>query len=302
MGRELKRVALDFDWPWQGRGKVWKGYINPFPASKCLSCDGSGYSPKAKRFQDEWYGSVHFDPIEYGSEPLSFESPNLRAFAKRNVDQNPAFYGTGPEAIYKEQIRLFTMWRAQWSHQLTQEDVDALVEAGRLVDFTRLPRTDEQREALEKQRAEGGGYWMKESNGYHPTAAEVNEWSLMGLGHDSSNQWICVRARCERQGIRVECTECGGEGWVYPSEEYKAQHEAWESYEPPAGEGFQLWETTSEGSPVSPVFETIEALCEWCADNATTFASFTTTAEKWREMLDEDFVRHEDEEKGMVFL
>ena len=34
--------------------------------------------------------------------------------------------------------------------------------------------------------------------------------------------------------------------------------------EPPKGDGYQLWETTSEGSPASPVFETLDKLCEWC--------------------------------------
>lgn len=64
------------------------------------------------------------------------------------------------------------------------------------------------------------------------------------------------------------------------------------SIEPPTGEGYQLWETTSEGSPASPVFATLDELCEWCEPNATTFASCTATAEKWRQMLDNDFVYH----------
>lgn len=62
--------------------------------------------------------------------------------------------------------------------------------------------------------------------------------------------------------------------------------------EPPEGEGFQLWETTSEGSPVSPVFKTLDELCEWCEDNATVFADFKASKEKWKEMLEKDFVHH----------
>jgi len=38
MGRELKRVALDFDWP---LNKIWKGYVNPY-YKECESCKGSG--------------------------------------------------------------------------------------------------------------------------------------------------------------------------------------------------------------------------------------------------------------------
>jgi len=55
--------------------------------------------------------------------------------------------------------------------------------------------------------------------------------------------------------------------------------------EVPVGEGYQLWETTSEGSPQSPVFATIDELCEWCAKNATTFADCKTTKNEWKRML-----------------
>jgi len=37
--------------------------------------------------------------------------------------------------------------------------------------------------------------------------------------------------------------------------------------EPPKGDGYQCWETTSEGAPISPVFKTFDKLCEWLADN-----------------------------------
>lgn len=63
-----------------------------------------------------------------------------------------------------------------------------------------------------------------------------------------------------------------------------------EKVEPPEGEGYQLWETTSEGSPVSPVFESLERLCEWCEKNATTFGNLTATKGEWMKMLDDGFV------------
>lgn len=62
---------------------------------------------------------------------------------------------------------------------------------------------------------------------------------------------------------------------------------------PPKGEGYQLWETTSEGSPVSPVFETMEELADWCENNATLFGTIKTTKEKWLRMFKEDFIRFE---------
>lgn len=49
----------------------------------------------------------------------------------------------------------------------------------------------------------------------------------------------------------------------------------------------QLYETTSEGTPISPVFhkEDFDKLCEYAANNCTTFASYKATKEKWEEML-----------------
>lgn len=38
MGRELKRVPLDFKWE---IGKLWCGYVNPHTVHKCNECDGS---------------------------------------------------------------------------------------------------------------------------------------------------------------------------------------------------------------------------------------------------------------------
>jgi len=61
---------------------------------------------------------------------------------------------------------------------------------------------------------------------------------------------------------------------------------------PPKGDGYQLWETASDGSPASPVFATLDELCAWCEGNATTFADNRTTKERWKEMFEEDFVYH----------
>lgn len=39
MGRELKRVPLDFRWPC---GVPWDGYVNPYEPKKCPMCLGTG--------------------------------------------------------------------------------------------------------------------------------------------------------------------------------------------------------------------------------------------------------------------
>jgi hypothetical protein len=63
---------------------------------------------------------------------------------------------------------------------------------------------------------------------------------------------------------------------------------------PPKGKGYQLWETTSEGSPVSPVFTTIDKLAAWCEKNATTFGPCKATKAEWKKMLSKNDVGHKE--------
>lgn len=59
----------------------------------------------------------------------------------------------------------------------------------------------------------------------------------------------------------------------------------------------QLYETTSEGTPASPVFhkDDFDKLCEYAAENVTTFAHFKATKEAWKKMLSDNFVFHQSE-------
>jgi hypothetical protein len=292
VGRKLMRVPMDFAWP---LNKVWGGYLNPFyrQAARCHACAGTGYAPTAKIYTDQWYGSAPFDPIAHGApRVVQANDPEVVALARRNV-------GDSPHRLDIECTRLHNHWRDQWSHHLNQDDVDALVAAGRLWDFVRVPITDEQREVVRVKMAAGENSWLPYDNGRRPTAEEVNRWSLVGHGHDSMNQWICVEARCKREGIPVTCAACEGTGRIWPSPEIEKQYDEWTAEEPPAGPGYQLWETTSEGSPKSPVFATLEELCVYAAEHCTTFGTFKATAEQWRAMLEDGFVSHT--EGNMVF-
>lgn len=56
----------------------------------------------------------------------------------------------------------------------------------------------------------------------------------------------------------------------------------------------QLYENTTEGTPLSPIFDNIDDLCAWAAENATTFADWTATADEWKSMLMVDFVHHRE--------
>lgn len=56
-------------------------------------------------------------------------------------------------------------------------------------------------------------------------------------------------------------------------------------FEPPEGPGYQLWEDITEGSPVSPIFESMDGLVKWCEENEPIFANVKVTAEEWKRYL-----------------
>lgn len=81
-----------------------------------------------------------------------------------------------------------------WHDQITQDEVQALLDAGRL---------------------------HLDSEGQSPTAEEVNQWQRgRGLGHDAINRWILIEARAKRLGVYGHCPHCD-QGTVYTSDETK---------------------------------------------------------------------------------
>jgi len=56
------------------------------------------------------------------------------------------------------------------------------------------------------------------------------------------------------------CSSCHGDGEIVADAAQHTAAEAWEPTEPPAGDGWQVWQTVGEGSPVSPVYPSAEAL------------------------------------------
>lgn len=251
MGREVKRVALDFDWPLE---KVWGGYRNPFYSQciDCPDCGGTGSSPEARRLSDLWYGNAPFRPEDRGSKPHLPTDEHVLCVARRNLEHSPEYYGRGERALQREAQRLAAHFNRGWMHHLSQDDVNALANGDRLHDFTHT------------WTKEDG--WQPKKPPYIPTASEVNAWSCVGFGHDSINQWICVSAECERLGYETTCKRCGAEGTLWPSQAIHDAAESWERKEPPSGEGWQVWETVSEGSPITPVFDTREALIDYLVE------------------------------------
>lgn len=99
---------------------------------------------------------------------------------------------------------------------------------------------------------------------------------------------------CEHFGKDGEWVQREGDELTMNYEEWsgKAPEEA--DYMPdfPASERthFQMYEDTTEGTPISPVMETPEALAHWLADNgASAFGDMTATYDEWLETIKRGF-------------
>ena len=121
------------------------------------------------------------------------------------------------------------------------------------------------------------------------------------MGHGSINCYYVIKAKLVKEGKPYSCSKCNGSGENWQSETAKNLYENWVKYEPPVGEGYQLWTTTSEGAPLTPVFKTLEELCEYCeTEKISVFGRETATKERWMTMLNENLVYHKED--NIIFL
>jgi hypothetical protein len=256
MSREVRRVALDFDWPLR---RVYRVDSMPesLEAPDCHACGGDGSSPAAKRLRDLWWGKVPFDPAETGSKPHTPDTPGVMDYCRRKLRDSRAFYddmfGTrGEETVRMEAIRLCGMWNAGWRHHLSAQDVEVLLGCDRHIEGITHHWTKDGWVAIERKPM---------------TVEEMNVWTL-GLDTPMLQvpQYDIHVAAAARTGETLLCSTCDGEGRIFRDAEHKRLNEAWEPSAPPAGPGYQIWETVSEGSPVSPVFLKPEDLAAWMTE------------------------------------
>ena len=123
MGRELKRVPLDFDWP---LNVAWKGYVSPYRWRDCPRCEGTGLNVKTKVLSEAWYHRQYDVPT----------APDLRAIFMDNAD---------------------------FGRCLAQDECDNLAGEGRLYDLTnewkKLSPDDEHPRRIRKLNADGTDYY-----------------------------------------------------------------------------------------------------------------------------------------------
>lgn len=271
MGKALKRVPLDFNWPTK---KIWEGFQNPFwkLSWKCPDCK-LGYSKEGSFLHDSFY-SMYQDAL-WGT----WVGRNLLAVPSSEELARRGFSDRLCQNIALARKFGFKML-VSWEDKLDESDIEALIKADRLWDFTHT-WDPEQR-------------WQAKVPAYVPTPDEVNTWSGKGMGHDAINHGTLIRHRCAKAGIDHLCKSCKGRSRLWPDAETEKKYEDWEPQEPPSGDGFQLWETTTEGSPVSPVFKSLDELATWAGEYATTFGYFKAPKEAWKKMLEDDFVHHRE--------
>lgn len=201
MGRELKRVPLDFKWP---ENKPWEGYLNQHYAKShnCPACGGSGSTTASQRLGDlvSLLMLSGTDALRGACHPYLSEAP-----------------------LYSTQGKTCGADMAELTAGL----------AGRTPSF---------------------------------------------MGHDACDKWPAKKKIIAAAGLSEEwgtCQECHGDGMIWDSTEDKQAAEDWTRSEPPTGDGYQIWETVSEGSPISPVFATPEELAQhmagtrWGADKGS---------------------------------
>lgn len=229
MGRELRRVPLDFDWEMH---EVWEGFVCPYPHDSyertCNTCDGTGYNAATKELYDTWYDLEGYEEGRW-------------------------WYKYGDDGRACAIVEAYPGACKRWEHKLTQDEVDALVADFRFVGLTH------------DWQGPGKG-WVPKNPPVKISADQVNAANapgVRGLGHDTLNKFTCVRARAQRLGVYGECDKCAGAGKIVFAPEIKKLADAWEPESLPTGEGWQVWETVSEGSPVTPVFDTPEKLIDY---------------------------------------
>lgn len=244
MGREVKRVALDFEWP---MNKRWEGFLNPHYADckQCSSCEGLGMAPWGVRIHEQWHGGgAEFHPSNVGLPPLTADSPILIGQATEKTEREAWHYGSGPAAVGREAARLANLFNGYKSNHLTQAEIDIIDAAGGFDEIKHVRKPD--------------GTWVPRNGRITP---EIHTATAIS-SHFRISYMPLLEALAATNGSYL-CQKCDGEGSTWASEDAERLADEWNPTEPPEGDGWQLWETVSEGSPVSPVFATAEELAAW---------------------------------------
>lgn len=221
MGREIKRVPADFDFP---LGDTWHGFLNPH-YRKCDACDGHGDTASARALS-----AIVWRLMVAGDD--STKRPD-------GYDGRPTMIPNYPGAPAHH--------RRHWPHPYT----------------VNLGINDP-------------------GDSLHEVTAGLAGRSPVGraFGHDACDHWAATRKIITAAGLPDTwgtCPVCGGEG-LHP--DAAEAYNAWTETPPPTGPAYQVWQTVSEGGPVSPPFLDPDDLADWMVANDTSITR-DTSREQW---------------------
>lgn len=230
MGREIRRVPLDFDWPLNER---WKGFLNPLgkPCPEDQKTCFNGETAGAR-----WLDAILRVLVVAADDALdggrrkerggNFPHPYLVDLATAPTYEVPR---TGNREVDMREWARRARDRANFVVPPTKELVDLV-----------------------------SGFDKPSSFGFP---------SFMGgLAAYGMRKTLLKEAKLDPETWGV-CQVCKGKS-MDPS--VVEAYDAWEPTPPPEGEGWQLWETVSEGSPISPVLPTREAFIEYLMTKGST--------------------------------
>jgi hypothetical protein len=210
MGREIKRVPLDFDWPLE---QIWEGYNPPEQGTQpCRDCadhrgHATGYSALGRRF--------------YGMKEKIL--PHLM------------------QDLTPEELRFWT--------------------------------------ALEKKQAPEYRRARKNRVPYGSFTGDMDQ----GFATYDLMKFLAKSLNVSYEKTFV-CQTCKGKAEVVADESVNSRAKRWRRREPPKGKGWQVWETVSEGSPITPVFATADELIEHLCTVGTTWDQ-KSIAQGWQKGL-----------------
>jgi hypothetical protein len=166
----------------------------------------------------------------------------------------------------------------KWNNKITQDEVDALLEQGRLWSFHSVnfrggldklvedgritaERAEELWEGRDKTKdyefedGDRDGNVVKRLRVHiqwrdHVPVEEVNA----GAGHDAINRSICVRTRCKRLGIWGYCESCNGDGYMPVDLKGRLQLVLW-IVNPATGQNYGLEVDNIEQADLDSVYD-----------------------------------------------
>lgn len=222
MGREIRRVPMDFAFP---INETWTGFLHPdeLRGDICSACLGKGTTPAY-----EWVMSIGLllEDVAHDLGDQLRGKPSHPYLSE--IPHHP--YDVGE---YSHKTRTYV----RQGRGMLRPSKDLLPLVAKLCETTEARLTEPMAGYTHRV-----GMKLIEAAGFDPM-----EWG--------------------------KCDQCNGHGDVekYPGQ--RAEYEAWEPTDPPEGDGWQLWQTVSEGGPVSPVFATPEELATWMSSPEYTWGA-----------------------------